>query len=65
MLNHEAGEKLTKVIALSGAIQRARKAVEVDKSAAAAVSLQQLINQRRELMALLPKPRLVGGTDVH
>lgn len=54
--------KMDKVVALSAAMVRAQKALDEaprEEKAAAALSLQQLKNQRRELMGLLPKPRLV------
>jgi hypothetical protein len=52
-------EKMARLRALSDAIFRAKAAVLKEKTPAAALALQNLQNQRRALLNLLPKPRLV------
>lgn len=55
----ELAQKMDKIISLSEAIDRAQKVLAEAKTPAAAQALQALVNQRRELRALLPRPRLI------
>lgn len=51
--------KMAKIRALTDAIQRARDRVEKQPSIEAALALQDLQKQRKELQALLPKLQVV------
>lgn len=52
-------DKMAKIRALSDAIQRARVRVEKQPSVEAALALQNLQKQRKELQGLLPKLQVV------
>lgn len=59
LTEHALQSKLQQLRALTDAILRTREVLKTKKDAASAIQLQDLLNQRRELQALIPKPRLV------
>lgn len=59
LTEHALQSKLQQLRALTDAILRTREVLKTKKDAASAIQLQDLQKQRRELQALIPKPRLV------
>lgn len=59
LTEHALQSKLQQLRALTDAIHRTREVLSKEKTVACAIQLQDLLNQRRELQALIPKPRLV------